>query len=310
MVGAEHEEPATAQEKLQTKVFLSEGIPTWLAAALYAVLATLCMIMLPQFFPVVKWYHVLVSYLVAPVLAFCNAYGTGVTNWNMAGNYAKISLFIFAAWAGSNGGVVTALVACGIQFGVLALASDLMQDFRTGYLTLSSPRSMFVSQVIGTVLGCVIAPVCFWIFCVAFDAGNPEGDYKAPYAVVYRAMAILGVQGITALPSHCWELFCAFFILGLTLNVARDVLPARYSQFVPAAMPMAIPFYIGAYVAVDVFVGTSIRFLWSLWNKDEMEVHCSAVASGLICGDGIWTVPAAVLSLAAVDPPLCLSLSP
>ncbi|KAF8056720.1 hypothetical protein N665_1269s0007 [Sinapis alba] len=32
----------------------------------------------------------------------------------------------------------------------LSTASDLTQDFKTGYLILSYPRDMFVSQVIGT----------------------------------------------------------------------------------------------------------------------------------------------------------------
>lgn len=37
---------------------------------------------------------------------------------------------------------------------IVSTASDLMQDFKTGYLTLSSPRSMFFSQAFGTAIGC------------------------------------------------------------------------------------------------------------------------------------------------------------
>jgi hypothetical protein len=29
------------------------------------------------------------------------------------------------------------------------------------------------------------------------------------------------------------------------------------------------------------------------------------VASGLICGDGIWTLPSSIFALAGVKPPIC-----
>lgn len=48
------------------------------------------------------------------------------------------------------------------------------------YLTLSSPRAMFGAQLIGAVLGCVIAPLCFWLFWTAFPIGVPGTTYFAP----------------------------------------------------------------------------------------------------------------------------------
>ena len=39
----------------------------------------------------------------------------------------------------------------------VSTAADLMQDLKTGYLTLSSAKSMFASQLVGTAMGCVIA---------------------------------------------------------------------------------------------------------------------------------------------------------
>jgi hypothetical protein len=32
-----------------------------------------------------------------------------------------------------------------------------------------------------------------------------------------------------------------------------------------------------------------------------------AVASGLICGEGLWTLPAAILALAKIKPPICMN---
>ncbi|KAJ6945942.1 hypothetical protein NC651_000881 [Populus alba x Populus x berolinensis] len=47
----------------------------------------------------------------------------------------------------------------------------------------------------------------------AFDVGNPYGEFKAPYALIYRNMAILGVDGFSALPQHCLQLCYGFFAL-------------------------------------------------------------------------------------------------
>ena len=49
-------------------------------------------------------------------------------------------------------------------------------------------------QVIGSIMGCVIAPLTFLLFYKAFDVGVPGSAYPAPYATIYRAMAILGIE--------------------------------------------------------------------------------------------------------------------
>ena len=43
-------------------------------------------------------------------------------------------------------------------------------------------------------MGCVIAPATFLLFYKAFPVGVPGTAYPAPYATIYRAMAVLGVE--------------------------------------------------------------------------------------------------------------------
>lgn len=293
-------------EELRNATFVKDSIPSWFAASCYICLAAISTAMIPTIFPQLRWYLVLTCYLIAPVLAFCNSYGTGLTDWNLASTYGKIGLFIFAALVGSKGGVIAGLAACGVMMSIVSTAADLMQDFKTGYLTLSSPRSMFISQLIGTALGCVIAPSTFWLYWSAFNIGAPDGLYKAPYAIIYREMAILGIEGFSALPEHCLEICCVFFIMAIVINFLRDVTPESVSAYIPIPMAMAVPFYIGAYFAIDMFVGTVIVFVWERQKKAEADDYAGAVASGLICGDGIWTIPSAVLSIFRINPPICM----
>ena len=165
---------------------------------------------------------------------------------------------------------------------IVSTASDLTQDFKTGYLTLASPRSMFLGQLIGTAMGCVVSPAVFWLFYKAFgDIGSPDSPYPAPYAVVYRNMAILGVEGFSSLPRHCLLLCGVFFAAAVAINAARDWLGGK-GRFVPIPMAMAIPFYIGPYFAIDMCVGSLVVYVWERLNKAEAEALVPAVASGLM----------------------------
>lgn len=293
----------------RNQVFARDSISVWKACAGYAFASIISVAVIPIMFPELKWYYVVAAYMLAPPLGFCNAYGVGLTDMNMAYNYGKVALFVLAASAGKDSGVVAGLIGCGLIKSIVSISSDLMQDFKTGHLTLTSPRAMLLSQAIGTALGCVAAPLTFFLFYDAFDVGNPQGEYKAPYAIVYRSMALLGMEGFSALPQHCLQLCYGFFAFAVAVNLARDLSPKHIGNWVPLPMAMAVPFLVGAYFAIDMCVGSFIVFAWQNINGEEVGLMVPAVASGLICGDGLWILPSSILALAKVRPPICLRFS-
>ncbi|XP_060196742.1 metal-nicotianamine transporter YSL3-like isoform X3 [Lycium barbarum] len=294
-------------ELQRNEVFIRESIPLWVACVGYMVFSVISIIVIPIMFPALKWYYVLVAYTLAPSLSFCNAYGAGLTDMNMAYNYGKVALFVLAALSGNDNGVVAGLIGCGLIKSIVSISSDLMHDFKTGHLTLTSPRSMLLSQAIGTAIGCVIAPLTFFLFYKAFDIGNPDGEYKAPYALIYRNMAILGVEGFSALPQHCLQLCYGFFAFAIVANLVRDIAPERVGKWVPLPMAMAVPFLVGAYFAIDMCVGSLVVYLFHRFNSNKASLMIPAVASGLICGDGLWILPSSILALAKVKPPICMN---
>ncbi|MQL86405.1 hypothetical protein Taro_018938 [Colocasia esculenta] len=290
----------------RNEAFMRESIPVWFAYAGYAFFSIGAVFSVRVMFPGVKWHYVVISYMVAPALSFCNAYGAGLTDMSMAYNYGKISLFILAAWAGRNSGIVAGLVGCGLIKSVVSVSSDLMHDFKTGHLTLTSPRSMLLSQAVGMAMGCVIAPLTFFLFYKAFDVGNPTGIFKAPYAVIYRNMAILGIEGFSALPQHCLQLCAGFFGFAVVANMARDLYPANYGRWIPLPMVIAIPFLVGPSFAVDMCMGSLAVFAWHWLDTKNATSIVAAAASGLICGDGLWTLPSSLLALTKINPPICM----
>src|SRR6266487_1530610 len=113
-------------------------------------------------------------------------------------------------------------------------------------------------------------------------------------------------MGVSALPKNCLVLCCVFFAGAIIINLVRDLAGEKYAKFIPVPMAMAIPFYIGSYFAIDMCVGSLILFVWQKVDKAKADAFGSAVASGLICGDGIWSLPSSFLALAGVQPPICM----
>ncbi|XP_038685547.1 metal-nicotianamine transporter YSL3-like [Tripterygium wilfordii] len=289
----------------RNELFTRESIPLWVACAGYMIFSVISIIVIPFMFPALKWYFVLVAYILAPSLSFCNAYGAGLTGMNMAYDYGKVALFVLAAISEKENGVVAGLVGCGIIKSIISISSDSMHDMKIGHLTLTSPRSMILSKAIGTVMGCVVAPLTFFLFYKAFNVG--DGEYKAPYAILYRNMAILGVEGFSTLPQHCLYLCYGFFAFAMTVNLIRDMSPKNIGKWVPLPMVMAMPFLIGAYYTIDMCIGSVIVFAWHKINRTKAELMVPAVAPGLICGDLLWILPSLILALAKVRPPICMS---
>ncbi|KAK2457378.1 putative metal-nicotianamine transporter YSL7 [Trifolium repens] len=137
---------------------------------------------------------------------------------------------------------------------------------------------------------------------------STRSTYPAPFALVYRNIAILGVDGVSALPKNCLVLCCLFFARAIIINLIWDLAREKYGKFIPVpmAMAMAIPFYIGSYFAIDMCVESLILFVWKKVDKAKADAFGSAVVSGLICGDEIWSLRSSFLALTGVQPPICM----
>lgn len=79
-------------------------------------------------------------------------------------------------------------------------------------------QAMFAAQLIGMLSGCFLAPATFQMFVAGQpDLGEPGSVYPAPFAQVYRNMAVVGVGGAAELGKHC--LWVGRLFLGLLFRV-------------------------------------------------------------------------------------------
>jgi OPT family oligopeptide transporter len=300
-------------DRRRNKIFLDEGLPDYVAVAGYIFFSTVSAIFVPRIFPQIRYYHVALLYAVAPIMAFCNSYASGLCDWSLASVYGKLAIFIVGAWVGeAAGGTIAGLAACGVMLMIIGNAAELMHDFKTGYLTLTSPLSMFVSQAIGTSLGCLINPLvflCFEKFVGKDHLGEAGSVFSAPLATAYRGLAVLSVEGIKILPKHSMMFCIAFFFGAFFLDCLAAIAKRKkwkVKSYIPNAMAMAIPFLIGPNIAIDMAMGSLLLVIWKKADKKSANMLSVVVASGLICGDGLFALPSAILSIFQIEPPICM----
>ncbi|GBF92880.1 metal-nicotianamine transporter-like [Raphidocelis subcapitata] len=244
-------------------------------------------------------------------MALPNAYGCGLVDWDGAATFGKLALFAFAGWAGKDGGgLISGLGICGVVLSCCSAAAVMMQGFRTGYITTTSPRTMIAAQAIGALMGCFLAPLAFFLIWSTGQVGIKEGPYSNPFGDVYRSMAVLGAEGFGALPKHCALLMGVLFAASLAICGARDALPRRYARFVPSPMAMGIPFYLGANNALNFWLGALIVHAWEWRDAAGADAYAAVAGSGLLIGGGVFSLPAAILALAGAAPPVCMSFAP
>eukprot|EP00250_Pteridium_aquilinum_P020071 c24689_g1_i2 orf=120-1628(+) len=76
-------------EQVRIDFFLKDRLSFKMAGLSYVTLAVISAGVILSIFQEMKWYYVLVSYCIAPILGFCNAYGCGMTNWSPISSYGK-----------------------------------------------------------------------------------------------------------------------------------------------------------------------------------------------------------------------------
>ena len=169
-------------------------------------------------------------------------------------------------------------VACG-------LAGDVMSDFKTGEIIGTSPRMMWIGQVIGALLGTVVSVVVLVALLAAYgpDAFGPDALFVSAQANVVATM----VAGIPSVPAFAIGLF-----VGMVL----------YCVGIPSMM-LGLGVYLPFYMTLSTALGALVRFVYDRVaaargvEKDTAEETGVVVASGILGGESIVGV---VIALASV----------
>ncbi|MAC19269.1 MAG: hypothetical protein CMJ23_06235 [Phycisphaerae bacterium] len=241
----------------------------------------------------IPWWMTLLAVAMSSVLAMIATRSTGETDINPIGGMGKVTQLAFGAVAPGQADVN--VLAASITSAGASQSGDMMQDLKTGRLLGASPRKQILAQLAGITCGIPICAAVYKLFDSQYEIGVDE-SFPAPAANAWKAMAELLSGGFDQLPTHAGWAIAGGALFGVLLPVLRKTVKP-IAPFVPSSLAMGIAFLVPAYYSVAMFLGSMILVFWRKLSPASAAALAIAVASGLIAGEGLTGVLAAIESL-------------
>ena len=173
---------------------------------------------------------------------------------------------------------------------VAAMAGDISQDLKTGYIVGATPVKQQIGEIIGGVVAAIAIGGVMYLLNSAYGFGSTE--LPAPQATLMK-LVVEGVMGGT-LP---WGLVLAG--VGIAIVIEFLGLPV---------LPVAIGLYLPIYLSAPIFVGGMIRYFFDKKAKSSDEAVAVKAkdaadkgilySSGLIAGEGLVGILLAIFAVA------------
>jgi uncharacterized oligopeptide transporter (OPT) family protein len=191
-------------------------------------------------------------------------------------------------------------------------ASDLVGDFRVGFLLKTSPKQQWLAQGLGTVVACFLAPALFILFAQAYpcilDSEAEVCPFAAPSVAAWRAVTIAMTDPTFPVPDSSGIFAIVLSIFGALMIVVRHYAYrgrfAKYRVYHPNMMCIGLAFVLPSTVyGLAMLIGSIPAYFWMKRNPKSFDIYGYAIAAGLIAGEGIGGVVNAVFQIAGIAGP-------
>lgn len=269
-------------------------VPTaWWTGGL-AVSTVLCVAVVRMLFGIPSW-QVLLSVALSCLVAILAVRALGQTDLNPVSGVGKLSQIVFAVVA--PGSMVTNVVAGAVAEAGATQAGDLLQDLKAAHLIGASPRAMFVAQLVGSTWSVFTTVAAYQMYEQAY--GVPSDLFRAPVAYVWFDMARIMKQGPSALPPSALHFSAAFAAVGAALPLAERVLPPRFAAWLPSGIAVGVGMYLTPDWVLPRAAGAAVDWMWRRRCPASHQLRALMLASGFILGDGVASIAALLVRLAA-----------
>jgi putative OPT family oligopeptide transporter len=195
------------------------------------------------------------------------------------------ALLMVSLGVSGTSGVVAVLAVAAVVCVSSAVAGELLQDFKVGYILGGTPRTIQITELIAVVVAsCVMYFPLLWLHVGNINKGGigfGDKELSAPQAGLMASLA----QGIVG-GDMAWPLV----ITGILMGIAMIMFKVR------SPMLVAIGMYLPIGTTSAIFVGGMIRWVTDTIRKRQglneaqtarVENVGILVASGLIAGEAL-----------------------
>lgn len=209
----------------------------------------------------------------------------GETNWGPISTMTNVMQAMFGALA--PGDLRAGMISSGITASVAAESEGLMQDYKTGYMIGSTPRSLTYMQLIAVPFGAIALAVIYPLLRNTYGIGE-GGQLSSPTSVRWVGFAKILSQGFAKLPPSA---ITALFV-GAGLGIIFTLLEQKkeWRNFVPSPTGLGIGMLVPANAIATMFLGALGDWIWRRAKPEAAVRYSIPVASGFIAGDALVAV--------------------
>ncbi|GIZ42990.1 hypothetical protein CKM354_000623600 [Cercospora kikuchii] len=191
-------------------------------------------------------------------------------------------------------------------------ASDLVVDFRVGFLLRTPPVQQLATQAIGTIVAVFLAPALFILFAHAYpcilDSNAQACPFSTPSVSAWQAIAIAMTDPEFPVPTSSEIFAIALSFFGAIMVCVRHFVYRgkweRYSAYHPNMMCIGLAFVLPQTVySLAMVMGAVSSYVWARRSLRSFGIANSAVAAGFIAGEGIGGVINAIFQIAGIAGP-------
>ena len=274
-----------------------EDVPLrWIAGG--AVLLSIALCALQQlFFGMPVWMSAVAILLSIPLM-LVGLRALGETNWGPIGALSNLTQALFAGIA--PGSLVANVVPAGTAGTIASTSEGLMQDYRAGYLIGSTPRSMFIAQIIGAPIGAAALAFTYPLLVKTYGLIGDHAQLAAPGSQRTAAFALLLAAGIDKLPRFALWAGLAASVLGCVFAAMEQ--SDRLKRWTPSPVALSLGLLLPFSSISTMFVGAIIGAIWLARHPASAARYMIAAASGFIAGEALVAVVAPVLIALGIGP--------
>ncbi|MBC8591050.1 OPT family oligopeptide transporter [Wansuia hejianensis] len=181
-------------------------------------------------------------------------------------------------------GMIGALAVGSVICIIAAMAGDMSQDLKTGFLVGATPRKQQYGELIGAIAAALVIGGVLILLNKAWEFGSKE--LPAPQATLMK-LVIEGVMN--------GNLPWALIFTGIGIGVVVELLGVQI-------LPFAVGLYLPIHLSTPIMVGGILRGILNK-KKEKKEILNRKVeggvlfASGLIAGEGLVGILLAILAV-------------
>jgi uncharacterized oligopeptide transporter (OPT) family protein len=230
----------------------------------------------------------------ALVLAVVAARVVGETGIPPIGAIGKVSQLGFGIVA--PGQAVTNLMAANVAGGAAGQCADLLNDFKAGHGIGASPARQAIAQCCGVLTGSAVGVAVYLALIPDPSSMLLTEQWPAPAVAVWRAVAEALAQGLGSVPASARAAMLVAAVAGVILGALES--RPRAARWLPSAASLGLAFVIPASVSLMIFAGALLAWLFAALRPALAERFTLAAAAGMITGESLVGVAAALAGLA------------